>query len=106
MSPQPTKNEDVRSWHLKKEVPIGLIGALLMQSATIIWWARGQEARDADMDRRVSVLEKAKETDHVSERLAVLETKIAQVLVITESISSRLKAREDAELIRLGRNSR
>jgi hypothetical protein len=35
----------MEGWHLDKKVPIALIVTLLMQTGTIVWWARGVEAR-------------------------------------------------------------
>lgn len=34
-----------REWHLDKRVPITLIGALLVQTMAVGWWARGIEAQ-------------------------------------------------------------
>lgn len=44
------QSEDSR-WHLDKRLPVAMICAILVQTATVIWWASG-------INERVGVLEK------------------------------------------------
>lgn len=86
-------SEDSRTnWHLSKSVPITLLFAIAMQTFVAIWWARGQQAVDEDHERRIASMEKARENDRLSERMAVLEVKLAQVLATTQEIYQRLRA--------------
>lgn len=39
--------EEKRRWHLGKEIPISVLLVLLLQTAGIIWWARGLTAEVA-----------------------------------------------------------
>ena len=83
-----------QAWHLDKRVPIAIIVSLLIQSAAIIWWARGLEAAVTSQDSRLAALEKARDNDHVSERLAVLEVRVTQVLALAETIDRRMRDRD------------
>lgn len=86
-------SEDSRTnWHLSKSVPITLLFAIAMQTLVSVWWARGQVAIDEDHEKRLMAVEKAREGDRLSERIAVLEVKLAQVLAATQEISQRLRA--------------
>jgi hypothetical protein len=44
-------------WHLDKKVPVALIVAIIMQTATAVWWAAGISARDNEQERRISSIE-------------------------------------------------
>lgn len=64
-------------WHLKKEVPIALILALLMQTAGIVWWAATIQAENAALRDRVVILEQAANSNRVvSEKLARVEERV------------------------------
>lgn len=45
------------SWHLEKKVPVTIIVALMIQSATIIWWAAGMEGRTRGLEMRLAAME-------------------------------------------------
>lgn len=47
------------NWHLEKKVPVAIIVALLVQSATIIWWAAGMEGRTRGLELRLATMENA-----------------------------------------------
>lgn len=66
-------------WHVGKEVPIALIMSMLIQTGTIIWWARGQVAKDDDHDRRITSLEHERDSVRSAERMAVIEAAIADI---------------------------
>lgn len=55
-------------WHLDKRVPIALIVTLVLQSAAIVWWASGVEAR---VNANTRELEEQSDT---RERLVRIET--------------------------------
>ena len=43
--------EDDSQWHLDKRVPITIILALLIQTASTVWWAAGVSARVDILER-------------------------------------------------------
>jgi hypothetical protein len=45
------------TWHLDRRVPIALIGAVVLQTLGVAWWAAGVTFRLDDHERRVVVLE-------------------------------------------------
>lgn len=66
-------------WHWSKEVSLALVFSIFAQTATLVWWARGQVARDDDLERRVSSLERERELIKGAERMAVLEASISEI---------------------------
>jgi hypothetical protein len=73
------EQEDKPHWTLDKRVPISLLLGLLLQSATIVWWARGQQEVSSQHSRRLDALESQRQTDRVSERLAVIEYQLGEL---------------------------
>ena len=47
--------ERAEQWHLDKRVPIALIFAIMVQSASAIWWAAGISERMSQIERRQEV---------------------------------------------------
>ncbi len=65
-------------WHLDRKVPIALILTIMIQSATIVWWASEIQERvnhgalvNVEQNTRLTKLEDAKQT--ACERLAKVE---------------------------------
>lgn len=77
-------------WVLDKRIPIALIIGLIVQSAGIVWWARGQEAQDVQLNQRVTELEAGRKADRVPERLAVIEHQLREQREATTRIEARL----------------
>jgi len=75
-------------WHLDKKVPITLIVLFVTNIACSIWIARGMVADAEDTKRRVVALEAARTSEHVSERLAVVETQVADTRAATLRIEA------------------
>lgn len=64
-------------WHLKKEVPIALILALLIQTGGMVWWAATIQAENVALRDRVVILEQQAITNRaVSEKLARMEERV------------------------------
>ncbi|WP_303982377.1 hypothetical protein [Dongia mobilis] len=58
------------AWHLDKKVPVALILAIVIQTATAIWWASG-------VDQRLAGLEVAAPDNRKAwEKLAVVESQV------------------------------
>ena len=73
-------DETPTHWTLDKRIPVALITGLAIQSAGIVWWARGvvadidQVRQDkAEIVRRVETIEARTERERIGERIAVLE---------------------------------
>lgn len=61
------------NWHLDKKVPITLIVTLIVQSATIVWWARGIEARVYAVEKDQAKQEKRDDNQDREARDAVIQ---------------------------------
>lgn len=85
-------NNNDRQWHLDKRVPIMLIAALIMQSASMAWWASDLDARVQAHDRSL-----AQFSDY-RERVIRLETYQESMLNELKGIRSDLR-----QLLREGR---
>ncbi|MGE0701283.1 MAG: hypothetical protein AB7O57_19465 [Hyphomicrobiaceae bacterium] len=44
-------------WHLKKEVPLAIIIALIVQAAGLVYWGGSLDRNDEVQDRRIAILE-------------------------------------------------
>jgi len=67
------RDEDDRSWHLDKRVPISLIMAILLQTGVFVWWG-------AQTSEKVSVLkERLDAIAPNSDRLTRVEVKVDTV---------------------------
>lgn len=63
----------LEQWHLDKRVPITLIFAIFIQTASAFWWA-------SQMESRVEVLERENLVVHeLSERLVKVETILERI---------------------------
>lgn len=75
--PQQHGPQQHEGWHLKKEVPIALILALLLQTGGMVWWAATLQADNNALRDRVDILERqANNTIVVSEKLARVEERV------------------------------
>jgi len=80
-------------WHLDKKVPIALIGALLIQAGTIIWWASGLEGRMTSYDRRISANEaEISKTDSAQDTITERLTRIEERTSATNAMLTRIEA--------------
>lgn len=43
-----------REWHLDKKIPISIIATMLVQTATIIWWASSMNSRVMNMEQHIT----------------------------------------------------
>ena len=79
------KSHSEAGWHLDRHVPVALIGALLMQTAWLGWWASGVAFRLDDHERRVSSLERTESIQtqqftSIAERLAHIDERLSLLL--------------------------
>ena len=70
------------AWHFDKRVPLALIGALVLQTLGIAWWASGVTFRLDDHERRVGLLERSDAAQlaqftAIAERLARIDERLA-----------------------------
>lgn len=75
----PRRSSERDRWHVGKEVPLALIFGMVVQTASAIWWARGQVATDEALGQRVSALERERDAIRSAERMAVIEAAIADI---------------------------
>ena len=74
------------SWHVDKAVPIGVIAALLIQGAGIVWWAQGVSKDAVDHEKRLTIIE----SQRISERMAALESQMLDARSSLGRIESKL----------------
>ena len=81
----------LEGFSIDKRIPLALIMAILVQTATVAWWG-------AHMEARVDALEQLKDPS-VAPRIAVIESKMDVAMVnfnrnfeILQSINSKLKS--------------
>lgn len=85
------ENENGRSWHLDKKVPIVMIMALGIHLGGSVWFFRGLVAELEETRRRVGALELARASERVSERLAVVEAQTSDVKATTLRIEANVQ---------------
>ena len=73
-------------WHLDKKVPLGLIVAILAQTAAVIWWG-------SSIDARMSTLEGTRSEQAVDIR--ALQTQAQRQEVAAATIATQLQALGD-----------
>jgi hypothetical protein len=72
-------------WHLDKKVPIALIGAILIQTGTFIWFM-------AHLDARVGILEqRAADRSLLPDRVTRLEVIVEQIPDTLKEIKSMIR---------------
>lgn len=75
-----------KNWRVDKHIPLALILAILVQTATLAWWASG-------VDHRLDALEhQTVNTNSQSERLVKLETKFDGLIDSVNEIKTLLRA--------------
>ena len=78
-------NEEPRTgWHMKREVPIALITALIIQTAGMVWWASSLTNRMGQVERRITNTE-----SRLDNNIAMGE-RVARVEAIVERVSNQL----------------
>lgn len=80
---------------MRLHIPLTLAFALLVQGATVVWWAAGHERDDAFHERRITALEsglsRADDTEgKMLERLARIEEREDAQLRTLDRIEKRL----------------
>ena len=82
-----------RAW-LDRRIPLGLIFALLVQAASIVWWAAAKEQQDRFQDVRLERSELllgrySSEQGQIIERLARIEARSESQLEILRQMQKR-----------------
>lgn len=73
-------------WHLDKKVPIAFIVTLLVQCATMIWWANGITKDSEDHNRRIAQIE----AQRTNERIGILESQVNDARGALSRIETKL----------------
>ena len=89
-------------WTFDRRIPIGIIATVLLQSAALVWWARGVVADidavrsdKAQLQRRVTAIEDRTERERLSERMAVMEAQMRLQTDLLMRIEHRLSGRAE-----------
>lgn len=86
------------SWPLDKRVPVALVLSLLLQTAGAIWWAATINHRVSELERDMTTLlhndkQRVEDVRHISEYVARLDERMAQVVVTLREVRDGLKER-------------
>ncbi len=90
----------LEQWHLDKRVPLSIIGAIMLQTCTIVWWAAGIDARLNDHETRLTkeetfVSKHVDEGRDVYERIVRLEERFQnQERILTTQANTLLRIEE------------
>jgi hypothetical protein len=82
---------------LGRHAPLALVAALLLQGATIVWWASAKERDSFFLEQRVSNLETSfshttEAQNQTLERLARIEERVNAQLAVLDRIERQLSA--------------
>lgn len=88
------------TWHLDKRVPVSLIGAIILQSVVVIWWAASVSARLDGQDKRIEDLiaynrNMAQERVINLQRLSRVEQSLLDIRNFMERIDTKLSKLTD-----------
>jgi hypothetical protein len=83
-------------WHLRKEIPVALIFAIVVQTGGVLWWASAINQRVAQIELRVEAA--ALRSQNVDNLLASQATQIAVLVERIETQNRRIE--ETNELLR------
>ena len=73
---QPTKDIN-NKWHVRKEIPLAMIFALLFQTAGVIWWAASLSGKIDSLAEQVAELKSDKRLQENSFKdIAVIEQRV------------------------------
>lgn len=77
------------NWHLDKRIPLALIGAILIQTGTAVWWA-------GSVNQKVVSLESwQNESKNVAADIAVVKSQISDLKDILRRIEARMSQERD-----------
>lgn len=75
--------QDLSQWHLDRKVPITLIFAIFLQTATAVWWAASIQGRMAQIER---------ENERSTLRSEQIDTAVAEqarsIAVLSETVAN------------------
>jgi len=82
-----THNPLNEPWHLDKQIPLALLGAILIQTGAAFWWA-------SSISERVAMLETWRnDTKGLTADLAVVKSQIGDIKGMLSRIETRLPSR-------------
>ena len=79
--------ESEKHWHLDRRVPIALVGAIVVQTFSIGWWAAGISGRVANAETQTAAAQI---------RLTAIETRQLEADKLGVRVDERLKSLQDA----------
>ena len=84
------ESEGASEWHLDKRVPIGLIGAMVVQTMVFVYFGTSWKS---DMEHRLGSLEEnRKDNSSQSSRLIILEQNFTFIKAILDRIERKIDA--------------
>lgn len=85
-------------WRLDQRIPVGLIAAILIQGATIVWWASGKEQEDRFQSGRIEQGEQlfaryGAQQILIAERLARIEARLENQTELLRELKQKTERR-------------
>jgi hypothetical protein len=78
-------------WHLDKKVPITLILVAFGHLAGSVWFFRGVVSDVQNTRDRVQLLEQAKTSERIGERLSVVESQVSDIKAVTLRVEANVQ---------------
>ena len=97
--------DSITNWQMDRRVPVALVAALLMQSASVIWWASGLEGRVSSLESEISTAlaeRAASRAFHIEQRLRLWD-RVNEVQVQSNETNVRL-SRLEGSLVEISAN--
>ena len=75
------------SWEIDRHIPVALIFTVLLQGATLVWWARGVTERIGTVEAHIE------RTVTHGDRLTKIETKLESIIDSLKDVKDTLTSR-------------
>ena len=98
-------NDSIANWQMDRRIPVALVAALLLQSASVIWWASGLEGRVSSLESEISAAlaeRAASRAFHIEQRLRLWD-RVNEVQAQSNETNARL-SRLEGSLVEISSN--
>lgn len=88
MAPEP-KDPAAGSWHFDRRIPLALIGTILLQTGTAVWWASSVNSFIQDTkDNELAIVERVKAVENSG---TDADRRLVRFEVLLEGVTDQLK---------------
>ena len=69
-----------KSWKFDLQIPVAVVGATLLQTAAVVWWAATMDRRVSDIERQIAIYSRDSERlIRIEERLGFLSEQVREL---------------------------